>query len=41
LSILDKVIYDQYYLQNQSLSLDIKIIFLTVFKVIGMKSVSH
>jgi len=41
LSILDKVIYDQYYLQNQSLSLDIKIIILTVFKVIGMKSVSH
>lgn len=41
LSIPDKVSYDQYYLSNQSLLLNIKIIILTVFKVIGMKSVSH
>ena len=41
LSILDKVSYDQYYLENQSLFLNIKIIILTVFKVFGMKSISH
>jgi len=41
LSIQDKVSYDQYYLNNQSLFLNIKIIILTVFKVLGMRSVTH
>jgi len=41
LSISIKVSYDQYYLHNRSLFLNIKIIILTIFKVIGMKSVSH
>jgi len=41
LSIPIKVSYDQYYLNNQSPFLNIKIIILTVFKVLSMKSVSH
>lgn len=41
LSIQKKVEVDEYYLKNQSLTLDIKIIIMTVAKVLGMKGVSH
>jgi len=41
LSIPQKVIYDKYYLHNRSLFLNLKIIVLTAFKVLGMKGVSH
>ena len=41
LSISDKVKMDEYYLKNQSLWLDIKIIFMTVFKVFKMEGVSY
>ncbi len=41
LSIPKKVEVDEYYLKNQSLSLDLKIIIKTVAKVLGMKGVSH
>ena len=41
LSIPDKVKMDIYYLENQSLWLDIKIIFMTVLKVLKTESVSH
>jgi len=41
LSISKKVEVDEYYLRNISLSLDLKIILLTVVKVLGMKGVSH
>ncbi|NQU26734.1 MAG: sugar transferase [Candidatus Marinimicrobia bacterium] len=41
LSIPIKVSYDQYYLNNRSLLLNIKIIILTAFKVLGMDGVSH
>jgi len=41
LSIPQKVIYDKYYLHNRSLFLNVKIIVLTAFKVLGMKGVSH
>jgi len=41
LSIPQKVIYDKYYLHNRSLFLNLKIIVLTTFKVLGMKGVSH
>ena len=41
LSIHDKVKMDIYYLENQSLWLDIKIIFMTVLKVFKTEGVSH
>lgn len=41
LTIEKKVEVDEYYLKNQSLSLDLKIIVKTVAKVLGMKGVSH
>jgi len=36
-----KVGFDEYYFKNQSFSLDIKIIFLTFFKVFKSEGVSH
>jgi O-antigen biosynthesis protein WbqP len=39
--IPDKVLLDQYYLNNQSFLLDIKIIFLTAIAVIKSDNVSH
>ena len=41
LSIPEKVKFDEYYLINRSWFLDLKIIFLTILKVLGMKGVSH
>ena len=41
LSIPDKVKMDEYYLKNKSLWLNIKILFLTVFKVLKMEGVSQ
>ncbi len=41
LSISKKVEVDEYYLKNQSLALDLKIILKTIEKVLGMKGVSH
>ena len=41
LSIPDKVEYDKYYLDHRSLWLDIKIIFLTIYKVIKRDNIQH
>lgn len=41
LPIPTKVGFDEYYLHNQSLVLDIKIIFLTVYKVFKSEGVTH
>ena len=41
LSIPDKVKMDEYYLKNKSLWLNIKILFMTVFKVLKMEGVSQ
>ena len=41
LSIEDKVALDIYYLKNQSLWLDIKILWMTLIKVIRREGVSH
>ena len=41
LSIPDKVKMDEYYLKNKSLWLDIKILFMTVFKVFTTEGVAH
>lgn len=41
LSDQEKIVFDYEYLQNQSLLLDIKIIFLTVLKVIKRDGVAH
>ena len=41
LSIKKKVKMDEYYFKNKSLLLDIKILFMTVFKVFKMDGVSH
>ena len=41
LSISDKVKMDEYYLKNKSLWLDVKILYMTVFKVFKMEGVSH
>ena len=41
LSISDKVKMDEYYLKNQSLYLDMKILFLTILKVFKTEGVSH
>ncbi len=36
-----KVQLDEFYLKNQSIYLDVKIIFMTAFKVFFMKNISH
>lgn len=41
MSIADKVDFDQYYLLNQSLALDLKIVALTVKKVLTREGVAH
>jgi O-antigen biosynthesis protein WbqP len=41
LSIEQKVTYDEYYLNNRSLRMNLKIIIMTVLKVLKMHSVSH
>ena len=41
LSIPVKVQFDEYYLKNRSWFLDLKIVFLTLLRVLGMKGVSH
>lgn len=41
ISILKKVELDTFYLTNRNLFLDIKIIFLTIFKVISSHNISH
>jgi len=41
LSIPVKVQFDEYYLENRSLLLDLEIIILTILRVLGMKGVSH
>ena len=41
LSIPVKVQFDEYYLNNRSWFLDLKIVFMTLLIVIGMKGVSH
>ena len=41
LSIPEKVKMDEYYLNNKSLWFDIKILFMTVFKVFKMEGVSN
>ena len=41
LSIAKKVEVDERYLKSMSLIFDVKIIFLTIVKVLGMKGVSH
>jgi len=41
LSLPVKVEYDEYYLKNKSFLLDLKIILLTILKVLGMQGVSH
>ncbi len=41
ISIPEKVKLDTFYLENESLSFDLKIIFLTFFKIFGDKKVSH
>jgi len=41
LSIPVKVKFDEYYLKNKSCILDLKIILLTFFKVLGRKDVTH
>ena len=41
LSIPLKVQFDEYYLRNRSWFLNLKIVFLTILRVLGMKGVSH
>jgi O-antigen biosynthesis protein WbqP len=41
LAIPEKVKFDKYYLDHRSLAFDIKIIFLTAYKVIKREDVSH
>lgn len=41
LSIPDKVNFDKFYLDNRSLIFDLKIIFLTIYKVMKRSGVSH
>ena len=41
LAIPEKVKFDQYYLDHRSLGFDIKIIFLTVYKVITRADIQH
>ena len=41
LSILEKVTFDEYYLKNKSILLDIKIMLLTIKQILLPKGVSH
>lgn len=41
LSVAEKVAYDEYYLKNTSLFLDLKIIYMTLFKVIKSEGIQH
>ncbi len=41
LSIPEKVAYDEYYLKNGSLLLDLRILWLTLFKVIKTEGIKH
>jgi O-antigen biosynthesis protein WbqP len=41
ISLTKKIILDKYYLERASFLLDLKIIFLTCFKVIGIKDILH
>ncbi|NLI29371.1 MAG: sugar transferase, partial [Nitrospiraceae bacterium] len=41
LEIPVKVAYDEYYLKNQSFWFDLKILFLTLVKVLNKEGVSH
>jgi O-antigen biosynthesis protein WbqP len=41
ISISEKVVLDSYYLKNISIAIDIKILFMTILKVIGMRGVAH
>ena len=41
ISIPDKVELEKFYLKNKNILLDIKIIFLTIFKILKTKDVSH
>jgi O-antigen biosynthesis protein WbqP len=41
LPIPEKIKYDEYYLEYQSFYLDLKILYLTIFKVVKAESVHH
>ena len=41
LGIPEKVKFDHYYLENRSLFFDLKIIFLTIYKVINRSNIQH
>ena len=41
ISLREKTSLDYYYLKNQTIGLDLKIIFITIFKVIFKKEISH
>jgi O-antigen biosynthesis protein WbqP len=41
LSIIEKVKFDEFYLRNRSRLLHLKIVFLILIRVLGMKGVSH
>ena len=41
ISLRKKTNLDYYYLKNQTIGLDLKIIFITIFKVIFKKEISH
>jgi O-antigen biosynthesis protein WbqP len=41
ISISEKVVLDSYYLKNQSQVLNIKILFMTILKVVGTRGVAH
>ena len=41
ISLRKKINLDYYYLKNQTIGLDLKIIFITIFKVIFKKEISH
>ena len=41
ISIIEKVDFEKFYIKNHSILLDLKIIFLTLFKVVSRKGVSH
>lgn len=41
LSVSEKVAYDEFYMKNKSLFLDLKILYMTLFKVIKSEGVQH
>lgn len=41
IDIKTKVEFEEYYLKNQSILLDLKICILTFYKVLGMKNITH